>query len=132
MERIVDKYLRYLKDSLAQRKLDITWDQKVVVHLSALNKDVAMGARDIHRKIKEHVLSKLTASRIEGKILQTDVKVHIKVVNGQLEVVVIDKGKVDAISKHELKMIKEGASKEKEAIFLKMEWFIWISLMRDL
>ncbi len=93
MEKIVEKYLRQLEDGFAQRKLAMTWDQQVVAHLSALNVDVNMGARDMHRKIKEHVLPRLTASRIDGKILQTDVKVHLKVVDGQLELAVLDKGK---------------------------------------
>lgn len=120
MERIVEKYLRHLKDGLAQRKLDMTWDQQVVVHLSALNVDVNMGARDMHRKIKEHVLPKLTASRIEGKILQTDVKVHMKVVDGQLEFAVLDKGKAAIAPQHEQETAgAERTSKQTEAVILK-------------
>jgi C-terminal, D2-small domain, of ClpB protein len=119
IEKIVEKHLKYLQKSLAQRKFDITWDQSVVVHLSAISMDVTMGARDIHRKIKEHVLSKLTASRIEGKILETDAKVHMKVVDSQLELVILDKGKVAVKPLHEQGTEAKEALNVKEAIILK-------------
>lgn len=120
MERIVEIYLRHLKDGLAKRKLDITWDPQVVVHLSTLDVDVNMGARDMHRKVNEHVLTKLTASRIEGKILQIDVKVHMKVVAGQLELAVLDKGKAAIAPLHEQEVTAaKETPKKKEAIILK-------------
>jgi len=120
MERIVEKYMRILKDNLAKRTLEITWDQQVVVHLSALNVDVNLGARDIHRKIKEYVLPKLTASRIEGKILQTDVKIHLKIVNGQLELAILDKGKAVIDPQHIQEAVNpKSISKRNEAITLK-------------
>lgn len=118
MQKIVEKYLRYLKDGFAQRKLDITWDDQVVVHLSALNIDVNMGARDIHRKIRECILPKLTACRIEGKILQTDAKVRMKIVNGQLELTVLDRGKATVALQQEGSVAK-GTPQKQEAIILK-------------
>jgi hypothetical protein len=131
MERIVEKYLRHLKDGLGRRKLDMTWDQKVVVHLAALNVDLNMGARDIHRKIKEHLLPKLTASRIEGKILETDAKVCMKVVDGQLELLVLDKGKVAVAPEPEQSTsVAEGTPGKKEAIILK-EGVVYLDLINE-
>lgn len=117
MAKIVEKYLIYLQGTLA-KQLSISWDHHVIVYLSALNSDPAMGARDIHRKIREQVLSKLVASRIDGQILQTGVKVCMKVVNGRLELVVLDKGKPAVATQHTPQVI---ATKDipKEAIILK-------------
>jgi ATP-dependent Clp protease ATP-binding subunit ClpA len=108
VRRIVEKYLKHLKDNFAKRKIDITWDQSVVVHLSAFTMDVTMGARDVHRKINDYLLPKFAESRIEGKILQTNVKVHMGIVNEKIELIILDKGKVAIIPQNEQKLfIKE-------------------------
>lgn len=120
IEMIADKYLNFLQGSLAQRKLNMTWDRQVVVHLSALARDVTLGARDMHRKINELVLSKLATSRIEGKIYETDVKIHMKIHEGKLELIVLDRGKI-ALEKQNKQSLNnnEGTPKNDKAIMLK-------------
>lgn len=95
MERIAEKYLTHLKEILLKRKLVLTWEKPVVVHLSGLNVDVSMGARDMQRKIKEIVLPILIASRLDGDILESGVEARLEMVDGNLKLNVLDKGKAD-------------------------------------
>ena len=122
MEQIVEKYLNHLKDGFSRKTLDISWDRQVILHLSALNVDENMGARDIHRKIKELILPKLAEIRIEGKILKTSAKVHMRIVGEQLEFTVLDKGKISEAQKEQegQEVIGPGRSPmTNEAIVLK-------------
>jgi SpoVK/Ycf46/Vps4 family AAA+-type ATPase len=95
MEKIAEKYLTTFQASLAQQHIKITWDPEVPLHLSKLELDLSMGARDLHRRIREQIQPRLSACRIEGEILDTNVEVHLQIVNEKLELVVRNKGTLD-------------------------------------
>lgn len=115
IEKIVQKFLIALKNNLAQKTLEMTWDQEVIEYFSTQNVDINMGARGINKKINQCIRPLLASSRMDEKILQTNVKVHLKVISNQLQLIVLDKGKPGIPSQEPIK----DETNPKEAITLK-------------
>ena len=97
MGKIAEKYLNTLQTSLAEQHIKITWEPEVPLHLSKLELDLSMGARDLHRRIREQIQPKLAASRIAGEILERNVEVHLQIVNDKLELVIRNKGTLNTV-----------------------------------
>jgi ATP-dependent Clp protease ATP-binding subunit ClpA len=67
--RVVDKFLLQLETQLAEKKVDVTFTDKLRQHLAKKGFDPAMGARPMQRLIQETIRRALADELLFGKLV---------------------------------------------------------------
>src|SRR6185295_17477778 len=66
--RVVDKFLRQLEDQLHEKKVEITFTQKLKEHLAKTGFDPLMGARPMARLIQDAIRRALADELLFGRL----------------------------------------------------------------
>lgn len=78
IDQVVEKFMSELKLQLAEKKIDLQYDQNVVQFLSEKSYDPVYGARPVKRKIDEYIKSQFVDEMLFGK-LKSGGKIFIQV-----------------------------------------------------
>jgi ATP-dependent Clp protease ATP-binding subunit ClpB len=78
--KIVEKFLNELKDQVAKKGMNLTWDKSIVESIAKDSYDPAFGARPIRRYIQKHIETPLAQAMLGGGISQ-----NVQIVRGKEE-----------------------------------------------
>jgi ATP-dependent Clp protease ATP-binding subunit ClpB len=78
--KIVEKFLNELKDQVAKKGMNLTWDKSIVESIAKDSYDPAFGARPIRRYIQKYIETPLAQAMLGGGISQ-----NVQIVRGKEE-----------------------------------------------